>query len=98
MMGVMKSIPCVILTTFMSLSHAHDFPTDLVQYTCNTETFYLTTALDTCIAEQHAWFSEASMTDFYESEMWYGYRHNWTGEVVGVDFKKVVERTRWLSR
>lgn len=87
----------LIALLFITPAQAHEFPAALVEYTCSTETFYVTTPTDKCILEQYTWFAEASMSEHYKGAVWYGSRHNWRGEVVGIDFKKVLERVRYLK-
>lgn len=87
-----------VLTALMPLAHAHDFPAAQVEYTCSTAGFYITTPSDSCIKEQYQWFAEASQSENYEKQLWYGQRLNYKGEVVGIDFKPVVDRVRWLAR
>lgn len=90
----MKTLLALLLLT---PAQAHEFPVALVEYTCSTETFYVTTPSDKCIMEQYHWFVEASQSEHYESALWYGHRHNWRGEVVGIDYKKVLDRVRYLK-
>ena len=72
----MKVLIALLLTTPV---HAHDFPSHLAEYTCSTETFYVTTPADKCIMEQYRWFFEASQSQHYEQALFWGYRYNWRG-------------------
>lgn len=88
----------IALATSCDPVYAHEFPAQQVEYTCATARFYVTTPSDRCIMEQYHWFVEASQSEHYESNLIYGQRHNHRGEVVGIDFKLVLDRVRWLSR
>ena len=87
-----------LLALLLATVQAHDFPAQQVEYVCRAAPYYITTPSDACIMEQYHWFVEASQSEHYEKQLWYGQRLNYKGEVVGMDFKPVVDRVRWLSR
>ena len=91
----MKVLIALLLATPV---HAHDFPAHLAKYTCCTATFYTTTPKDTCMMEQYRWFFEVSQSKHYEKALPWGYHHNWRGDVIGVDFKRVRDRVLHIER
>lgn len=93
----MKSITFLILTTFMSSTSAHDFPSQQVEHHCRVAMHYITYKLDECILQQYQWFEVASQSPDYSKSLWWGQKQNWRGDVVEVDFRLVLDRVEYLK-
>lgn len=78
--------------------NAYDFPAQQVERHCRVAMHYITYELDECILQQCQWFVEASESPEYGRALWYGQKRNWKGEVVGMDFKLVIERINYLNK
>lgn len=76
----------------------HEFPSEQVERHCRTAMHYITYTDSECIKEQYAWFELASQSEHYPGALWYGQKRNWKGEVVGMDFKPVLDRVNYLTK
>jgi hypothetical protein len=87
---------------FLFPSIAFGFPQEKVEYICNYAGYYIASPLDKCLKEQYTYYQQIkdlNLTDKqYKNSLWYGERNNWRGEVVGIDFYKVLERAKYLSK
>lgn len=93
----MKSIAYLMLPFSITVANAHEFPSEQVERHCRVAMHYITYELDDCVLEQYAWFELDSQSEHYPGALWYGQKRNWRGEVVGMDFKLVIERVEYLK-
>lgn len=88
--------------SFSKAIHAKEFPLDEVIYTCRVHPVYIATSREDCLSEQRDWFNQIGKMNLTEKQwnnaLWYGYRYNWRGEVVGIDMKLVLDHAKWISR
>ncbi len=79
---------------------AAEFPSKQVEYVCDTAPYYYTRSLDDCILEQYGWYADImdmGLTDSqYANALWYGQKYGYMGDVVGIDFKPVLQRAEYL--
>lgn len=82
-------------------AHA-EFPRELAAYVCDTAPYYYTTSKDKCMMEQYGWYQDVmamGLTDKqYNNALWYGQKYGYMGNVIGIDFKPVLDRAEYLRK
>lgn len=80
---------------------AKEFPKQQVQYVCDTAPYYYTTTREKCMLEQYAWYTDVMVMDLtdehYSNALWYGQKYGYMGNVIGIDFKPVLDRAKYLK-